>query len=449
MMPPQHLQHNASFSHMGHPAAAASPPMPNGMFQPRHPTPQPAQMGSRPSSRNALRRTSSNLVPMPHPHVTPPPAANGFAYAPNPPIYNPQAIAPPHTSPQPPFQPMPAPQATASHPPMQTHPTYMADHQRRQSQQAHLQPPPPPPAAARSPPQPETHALRPPEPSPPQPKHLSSKSRSIFTPIDEGGSMLKHFFGAPESAGADGRVEASPEVKMASRTTSVTSAPKPMPQPARSQSMMSEFAAPTRSNTSGSKSGAARPKLNLQIPSEASDGESGTGSSPNRSSGVVGDKPASESHHTSGIVLPPPSPSASAVLSAGATGPPNPFARPPPPPPAVVTAGLNNNGSSSASSFGGDGHKIDTPASALPSRFLADNLLPSPNNFFSDWNFGRSGLDSAVLPSPLAFPTPANVTGPGFGRADEAAGDKRKGSASEDRDRDKLPEAKRLKAEVA
>ncbi|PHH74904.1 hypothetical protein CDD80_2764 [Ophiocordyceps camponoti-rufipedis] len=103
--------------------------------------------------------------------------------------------------------------------------------------------------------------------------------------------------------------------------------------------------------------------------------------------------PQRSSSHSS-VVLPPPSPSASALLSAGATGPPNPFARPPPQ--------QNVNG--------------DTPASALPSRFLNEQLLPSPSSFYPEWNFRSS--DSNTLPSPLNFATPVVGSGPSFLRDD-------------------------------
>lgn len=50
---------------------------------------------------------------------------------------------------------------------------------------------------------------------------------------------------------------------------------------------------------------------------------------------------------------------------------------------------------------------------------MSNELLPSPSNFFSEWgDFGRGGLNSAVLPSPLAFPTPNDGKGPsGLGLA--------------------------------
>ncbi len=80
--------------------------------------------------------------------------------------------------------------------------------------------------------------------------------------------------------------------------------------------------------------------------------------------------------------------------------------------------------------------------SALPSRFVADNLLPSPSSFYPDWGFGGrgGGHDSNMLPSPLTFPTPVVQVGApqGWGRPSSSidrgagaaggAGEKRKGS---------------------
>ena len=412
--------------------ASVSPPMPNGMFQPRHGTPQPPQMISRPPSQNMIRRTSSNMVPMQHPHPTPPPPQNGFAYVPNPPIYNPQATPPlPHQpSPQPQFQPFAQPQQPLP-PPPQSHPQiqqaqqqYLTE-QRRQSQpppvsQPTLQPPPQP--QPRASPQPESQSLRPPEQaSPPQPKHLSSKSRSIFTPIDEGGSVLaQHFFGAPDPRPRTKREDEGPDIKPPPRSITVSAPPRPSSQPSRSQNAAPEFAPPSRTNTSGSKSGA-RPKLNLQIPSEAEDDDSVVGGSPSQNA-TASANPARGTDH---IVLPPPSPSASAVMSAGASGPPNPFARPPPP-----TSNANRE------AYTDNRNNIETPVSALPSRYMNNDLLPSPSNFFSDWyDSGRNGLNSAVLPSPLVFQTPADARSLGFGSRDAAReasessnGEKRKGS---------------------
>jgi MADS-box transcription factor len=58
----------------------------------------------------------------------------------------------------------------------------------------------------------------------------------------------------------------------------------------------------------------------------------------------------------------------------------------------------------------------DTPVSALPSRFMGNEYLPSPNSFYPDWNF--RGNESNTLPSPLNFATPVVGTGPSFLRED-------------------------------
>ncbi|RMZ86973.1 hypothetical protein DV736_g5798, partial [Chaetothyriales sp. CBS 134916] len=357
--PPSHRPLPTSFPYIPIPPPShqsASPPIPNGMFQARHGTPQP-HIDSRPGSRNTVRRTSSNLPQMPR-----------------------------HDSLQPPQQ----------------HPV-------------------------RTSPQPQQQEFKVPEPSPPQVRHVYSKSRSIFTPIDEGGSVLaQHFFGAPDpppppppaqSSAVKG--DRSPEIQPPPRSlTAQPQLPTPSllaPQPARPSTTSAEFLPPQRTDTSGSRSGGARPKLNLQIP-DASDGESAVGGSPGAQPSATASANPANGRTTDHIVLPPPSPSASAVLSAGASGPPNPFARPPPP--------TSNN--QSRESYADNRNNIETPISALPSRYMSNELLPSPSNFFSEWgDFGRNGgLNSAVLPSPLAFPTPAEVRNPGlFERSSAGAGD--------------------------
>jgi MADS-box transcription factor len=66
---------------------------------------------------------------------------------------------------------------------------------------------------------------------------------------------------------------------------------------------------------------------------------------------------------------------------------------------------------------------IDTPVSALPSRFMNNEFLPSPSSFYPEWNF--RGSDSNTLPSPLNFATPVAGTGPSFLR-EETTPHKRK-----------------------
>ena len=187
----------------------------------------------------------------------------------------------------------------------------------------------------------------------------------------------------------------------------------------------------------GDGKGAARPKLNLQIPSEQSDegGSATPGASP-RGTGEVTETPAkgsTEAGHSSGVVLPPPSPSASALLSAGAQGPPNPFARPPIP---------MNSGSQNNQAFNNN-NNIETPISALPSRFVADGLLPSPSSFYPEWGFGRSGGDSNMLPSPLNFQTPVVGNGPSFLRDEDG---ERKRKSPEGDGQQEAGNSKRVKA---
>ena len=256
-----------------------------------------------------------------------------------------------------------------------------------------------------------------PSQSPPQPK--MSKSHSIFTPIDDRGSVLARHFGGPAPAYESPRVPQTrpepPEDSPASRGTHM-GAP---PELSRTQSISStpDLKPPQRTNSGALNS--KRPQLKVQIPSENSDHGSATAESSDRdSAGNKTSTPAKGSGENppTGVVLPPPSPSAGAILSAGAQGPPNPFARPPPP--GAQTQG-NAFGNSGVTNSNGNNNNIETPISALPSRFVSDALLPSPSSFFPEWGFGRSGPDSNLLPSPLTFPTPAVQSGPSFSREDE------------------------------
>lgn len=252
--------------------------------------------------------------------------------------------------------------------------------------------------------------------SPPQIKSLS-KSRSIFTPIDDRGSVLARHFGAGAPSyemphnnhplKVEGRPQGSPglqsiPVRAATEVPRSESVPKP-------------------SRTNSGSLPPKRPQLKVQIPSEQSDGGgSATADSSRDSAGNKTSTPAKTSAENSGsgVVLPPPSPSAGAILSAGAQGPPNPFARPPPPVPATRNDSYGSN-SGNPGNGNNNSNNIETPISALPSRFVSDALLPSPSSFFPEWGFGRSGPDSNMLPSPLTFPTPAVPSGPGFSREDE------------------------------
>lgn len=181
-------------------------------------------------------------------------------------------------------------------------------------------------------------------------------------------------------------------------------APRSQPAPQRTQSSASLSDAQRISRTN-SVGGAKRPQLKVTIPNEHSDVGEATGES-SRDSGNTTATPArmgSDQGHST-VVLPPPSPSAGTLLSAGAQGPPNPFARPPPPGSVPQNSGA----------YSTNGNNIETPISALPSRFVSDALLPSPSSFYPEWGLGRTGPDSNMLPSPLTFPTPVMQSGPGF-----------------------------------
>ncbi|KAI9662287.1 MAG: hypothetical protein M1821_008454 [Bathelium mastoideum] len=451
---PYGLTNHPNYQHMRQHTASASPPLPNGSipFHQRQGTPQPMGGGSRPGSRNAFRRTSSNLVPQHPSQVTQgPPGPTGYAYVPNAPMYSGPATAP-MQMPRP-VPPPNQPQHQYSHPPPQQGHVYQAymQEQRRQSmppafppqpqpQPQQQQPPPqqerPPQVHQPSPPQPEQNHFR----SPPlpqqqqhQPKPLSqaAKSHSIFTPVDDTRSLLaQHWGGTSIAESSKPDPVAKSETGPRSQSIDVASMqrvhvngdqppvpqqqrppPAPVAQPQRtsSTSSMPSFGPPSRTN---SMPDAKRPRLKVQIPSEQSDGGEGTADSSPKES-ATGQTPAKregEQNH-GGVVLPPPSPSASALLSAGAQGPPNPFARPAPPMNSYSTAGNNKD--------------IETPISALPSRFVDGNLLPSPSSFYPpEWGFGRG--DSNILPSPLNFPTPVATNGPSF--RDEDMDRKRKTS---------------------
>lgn len=231
------------------------------------------------------------------------------------------------------------------------------------------------------------------------------KSQSIFTPVDEPRSILSQYLAAFQSK------PPKPE-PCGNRTQSIDSATKVSlspphrsmigiaPQRMRNGSVASlpdkNFTTPSRSN-SLRVGGVARPRLTVQIPDDEDNGSATAESSSPRNSTDLASHTTRGNSHSSGVVLPPPSPSASTLLSAGATGPPNPFARPPP---------------SHLPQQNGD----NTPVSALPSRFLHGEFLPSPSAFYPEWN------NTNTLPSPLNFATPVVGTGPSFLRDDASAG---------------------------
>lgn len=359
----------------------------------------------------------------------------GITYMPTPPIYNPQnqqGMMPhgiqglPYSyqpaqqqQPQPPPQaPMEerrpsAPPAYTSHPPAQPIVTRAGTSPPQPAQQNI-------PQISTTPPQPERREPQPPPPvevktepqeqraQPPQPPLLNTdtaikklpqrKGHSIFTPIEENRSILSQhlasFNNEPQNReGPTSRAPLNPNRR--------NSSPKNQEKGRGSVSSIPEatFTPPSRTNSGTTGSARPRgPRLTVQIP----DGASETGSAGDKSGSpqVTTDNSneiqGAQRHNShSSIVLPPPSPSASALLSAGASGPPNPFAKPPP-----------------------QQNVAETPASALPSRFLGNEFLPSPSSFYNDWNFRAS--DSNTLPSPLNFATPVGPSGPSFLREDNA-----------------------------
>lgn len=475
MMPPHFPgQPHPHFPQIRHHTPSASPPIGNGgPFQP-HPgvamprghTPQPP-IGSRPSSRTDMRRMGPGMISQ-----TPPPAGPthpGISYMPTPPIYNaaphpsglmqssqqyayarqqqqsqqqhlqqpyvddrrsgsmpPTYTAQPH-APEIQAPPRPTPSPQPNHQQLPPNPVpQISPPQQPQQLERRLQDPLPPPPIER----------RPDFRDRPQPPLLNTetaikklpqrKSHSIFTPIEENRSILSQHlasFANESSKNESAAAAAAANAASAARAQSIdvgalnragTTKSPPVPQRSitqtddkiRAVSLSSipetTLTPPSRSSSVkvGGAAGGARPRgprLKVQIPDGGSDagGSATAGSDSPHNTAEAGTTQAPQRHNSqSSLVLPPPSPSASAILSAGATGPPNPFARPPPQ--------QNVNG--------------DTPVSALPSRFLTSEFLPSPSSFYPDWNF--RGSDNNTLPSPLNFATPVVGSGPSFLRDD-------------------------------
>ncbi|WPH02368.1 Hypothetical protein R9X50_00523100 [Acrodontium crateriforme] len=457
----------------------------------RGPSPLPPGV-SRPSSRTSqhpghIRRPSSNLAqgqmqgytqgqPPPPPHAYPP---NQSLYNPQGPPPGPRPVQQGHQATYPP----PYPSASYGQPPLthqqQVQQAFLQDNRRssmppnfppqpntQPGQSAeHLQPPPQRPPhgspnlqqqqrATPSPQPPQQSFASPPMP---QPRALPAhaKSHNIFTPIDDSRSMLAQHWGSTSDTSRDPpRIDGSVKFEGGSRPQSIDvasvqrskttpsklngspppPAARPLPrsplanQRSASSPRMPTVKPPTRANAS--QSDAKRPRLKVQIPSEQSGDEAATASAAEETATGRGPVTGSQQQHhpqpSHGVVLPPPSPSAGALLSAGASGPPNPFARPAPPMssnPHAINRDVPNRDISTR-----DSNHIETPISALPSRFLSDNLLPSPSTFYPEWGFGRG--DSNTLPSPLNFQTPVVGNGQGWSRSGEES--ERKRGISED-----------------
>ncbi|QIW95877.1 hypothetical protein AMS68_001395 [Peltaster fructicola] len=434
------MQHHPGFQHVRHGTPSYSPPMPNGampQFQ-RVPSPLPPNAISRPSSRMSqhggaaqhIRRPSSNLAPQAQMQAPPP---GTYAYQPNQPFYPPPGAPiqrPQQATYPPPGYPAQNPQIAQA---------VMQDQRRASMPTAFPNQPTPPQGLPRNPSQehlqpPQQHHPRmspqpqhraPPSPQPPreeftsppipQPRPLPAHARaqSIFTPIDDSRSLLAQHWGTsvsaelkPEPRSISVDVASMQRDKAKEEMTANGTSPKPQTRAAGKASQRTggtpTGVPPTRTNTNSSD--AKRPRLKVQIPSEHSEDEAGTANSEaqlasdtSNPSNANGTAQATGPSH--GVVLPPPSPSANALLSAGAQGPPNPFARPAPP--------MSTN----PHAANRDANHIETPMSALPSRFMSDNLLPSPSTFYPEWGFGR---DSNMLPSPLNFQTPVVPSGSGW-----------------------------------
>ncbi|EAT77419.2 hypothetical protein SNOG_15194 [Parastagonospora nodorum SN15] len=180
----------------------------------------------------------------------------------------------------------------------------------------------------------------------PRPLHASAK-HSIFTPIDDSQSMLAAHWGSSNVSSSrsevpfikqENRAQSIDVAAMSRLNTNGISPPQPPPQqmaqepPQRTQSTSGMPAIQPISRTNSMQTDPKKPRLRVQIPSEQSDAGSATADSSPKDSGTTGATPArtgTEGSHSSGVVLPPPSPSANSLMSAGATGPPNPFCSPP------------------------------------------------------------------------------------------------------------------------
>ena len=473
-MIPHALHNQPAFQHMGTPSA--SPPMPNGAFHHmhHHGTPQP---GSRPSSRAHVRHPSQpnpGSIPPQQIHASQPPLAqSSYAYKPQPGIYNPDHAA--------------AMQARSQPPQIQFHQYTSVPQTSQPPAQMYQQEQPRSIPSGQTPPlqqqRDEKPTIQVPSPEPqqsqfsspplPQPKALpAGRTHSIFTPIDDNRSMLMRHWAVSETP-SDQKSDSGKEKDAKDPPRSQTLEVNHMMRSQMNGNMVNvkQNQAPTsnpppRTNSTptlpsitplgrtNSITDPKRPRLKVQIPIDHSDDEANTGTgvdmSDSRSNVLT---PIRDPGLTPGPVLPPPSPSAPALLSAGASGPPNPFARP-------LHPGANG------SQRNGDGRgDMDTPISALPSRFMSDNLLPSPSSFYNEWGFGRGGTSSGfggggagsagggagegssaggagngsnLLPSPLTFQTPVNATGPSFR---DAAGDDAKRKLGEE----EVAGAKRIK----
>ncbi|EJT78920.1 MADS-box MEF2 type transcription factor [Gaeumannomyces tritici R3-111a-1] len=440
------------------------PQMAHGPQYPPYPQ-QPPQHAHQHQMHYLEDQRRASMPPSFPPHVQQPPHAPIQRHSVSPPQAHPPQLPQmppqhvPHTSPPPQHLVHSSPQQMVNSSPQQQH-LQPQQQPQQQQQQPHqhtssspqlpiIHEPPPPQPQPQQQQQPDQARCLPPPPAPmeiktepstqerviPQTSLLDTgvkklprqKQHSIFTPIDENRSILSQHLAAfhsepaktdksPPSVGRSSSLDGAAGHAVPAKTNGTTSPPPPkraetsqtFPRASRASiSSLSEagFTPPSRSNSL--RAGGPRPRLKVQIPDEQSDdGTSVTAESASSPRGGHSTDATSQSTRqndtlsNSSMVLPPPSPSASALLSAGATGPPNPFARRPPQQLQAAT-GIN----------------MDTPVSALPSRFLNTDFLPSPSSFYPEWNF-RGGDNNNTLPSPLNFATPVVGSGPSFLRDD-------------------------------
>jgi MADS-box transcription factor len=494
-----------------YPAQASPPMMQNGhAFQPQMQSTPSIHMHRSSMSRESIPPTGPNGLPQVS-HPTPPTAPpsqpqnmqNGYAYVRSPPVYNPQAAVgmPVH-----PAQGTPdlnqQPQYAYAHPEQHPAPQSAPAHQQQHPQ--HSQPPyieddrgssiPPTMPSFSQTPETDPNRLSMDTNLDVSSSHV--KSKSIYTPVAAESSVLAAHWGGTTTPDVKTDREsrnqpAEQDRKLWDHKMSPPAKHTKVPPP-QSSSFPIQSGEPVEhtvyapiidDSRPDASPRSAKPRLKVHIPSEqaengsvadsaasnlqsnAANGSAATASNlntatsrldtgagsastsassggPQSSKSATAEGGSSHSSSNGGVVLPPPSPSGAAILSAGAQGPVNPFARPHPPQSAVG---------------------MDTPMSALPSRYIESSLLPSPSSFFAgDWNIrsagpGGSGLSALeapngganVLPSPLGFQsTPiTNDRNNSFGSRDG----KRESSAGESdkrRAEDPLDETNRKKVRV-
>lgn len=416
-------------AHIANQAANGSPPpMPHGLLaNNRRLTPQPH---SRPSSSNEVRRRENYLAPdsrlrqQQQQSQQSPMSQNGHSYMSQAPMYSaPQAPMGPIPNQQPQQQQYEntRPHDMAPPPYYDQREAFPASYQREQEEQdrrqQHQQLHQSPPRDIRgSSPQPP---LPPPPPASVQPLRAHGRTYSTLTPIDDSKSMLaRQILGGSRTDAIRQESGHIPPKSVDTATMArsnmshfaMPGAPPLHPPPTQSGSSHGQTVAQRIAvmNMGSPANPADRPSLKLQIPSEPSESGAGTGGD-SAGPSVISPRPMTNGPPAGVLHLPPPSPSTVSLLSAGgagATGPPNPFARPAIP----------------------QGSRIDTPASALPSRFMADMLDSPSNNLWlggSGFGDGRSGPDSSILPSPLEFKMGYDLGAPpafGMGRRDPPLG---------------------------